>query len=125
MTVPRRRIIKINAISQARLIALLLEGIYTCRELAEETGLHYVTVLQYTRELHRAGAAHIARWEKDERGRDNLKIYRIGAGKDARRQRLTAAQRQARCRAKKKLRALSDPFNLAGPNTNRTGAHRE
>lgn len=125
MTTSKRRVIKINAISQARLIALMLEGIYTCRELAEETGLHYVTVLQYTRELRRAGAAHIARWEKDERGRDNLKIYQIGQGRDARRQRLTAAQRQARCRAKKKLRALSDPFNLAGASTNRTEAHLE
>lgn len=53
------RCIKINAISQAHLIALMLDGIYTCKELAEETGLHYVTVLQYTRELHRAGAAYI------------------------------------------------------------------
>lgn len=114
MTTSKRRVVKINAISQAKLIALMLEGIYTCRELAEETGLHYVTVLQYTRELHRAGAAHIARWDKDERGRDNLKIYQVGQGKDARRQRLTAAQRQARHRAKKKLYAMSDPFNLAG-----------
>jgi predicted ArsR family transcriptional regulator len=95
-----KRIIKVNAITQAQLIKLLLEGTYTCVELAEMTGLHYVTVLQYTRELHRAGAAHICAWEKDARGRDILKIYKLGAGKDAKRQRMTEAQKQARYRAK-------------------------
>lgn len=51
-----RRIVKINAMSQVKLIALMLDGVYTCEQLAEGTGLHYVTVLQYTRELHRAKA---------------------------------------------------------------------
>ncbi len=95
-----KRVIKVNAITQAQLIKLLLEGTYTCVELAEMTGLHYVTVLQYTRELHRAGAAHICAWEKDARGRDILKIYKLGAGRDAKRQRMTEAQKQARYRAK-------------------------
>ena len=91
---------KINAITQAQLIKLLLDGIYTCQQLADETGLHYVTVLQYTRELHRFGAAHISSWEKDCRGRDILKVYKIGAGGDAKRSRLTPAQRTARYRSK-------------------------
>lgn len=97
-----KRQIKINAITQAHLIKLLLDGTYTCAELAHETGLHYVTVLQYTRELHRAGAAHIAGWEKDSRGRDLAKIYKIGAGTDKRRQKKTQAERQVAYRAKKK-----------------------
>jgi len=92
---------KINAYSQAQLIKHMLEGIYSCRELAEITGLHYVTVLQYTRELHAAGAAHIRTWEKDSRGRDVIKIYAIGEGRDAKRQKLTGAERQARSRAKR------------------------
>lgn len=96
------RIIKINAITQAKLIAAMLDGIYTCEDLAELTGLHYVTVLQYTRELHREGAAHINSWEKDSRGRDSIKVYKIGRAKDAKRAKLTAAQRQARHRAKVK-----------------------
>lgn len=97
-----KRIIKINAITQAHLIKLLLEGTYTCQELAEETGLHYVTVLQYTRELHRAKAAFICAWEKDARGRDLSKIYKIGVGKDVKRQKLTQNERQTRYRAKRK-----------------------
>ena len=97
-----KRQIKINAILQAQLIKLLFEGTYTCAELAEMTGLHYVTVLQYTRELHRAGAAHIAGWEKDVRGRDLAKIYKLGEGKDRPRQKKTQAERQIAYRAKKK-----------------------
>ena len=87
---------KINAIAQAQLIRLLLEGAYTCQQLAEETGLHYVTVLQYTRELHKAGAAHIASWEADSRGRDSIKVYKLGAGRDAQRRKLTPMQKKQR-----------------------------
>ena len=61
-----------------------------------------MTVLQYTRELHRAGAAHIAEWEKDPRGRDLSKIYKLGVGRDKPRQKKTQAERQIAYRAKKK-----------------------
>jgi hypothetical protein len=103
---PRRRLIKINAILQAQLIKLLLEDEYSCEELAQETGLNYITVLQYTRELHRAGAAHIVRYEKDRLGRDSIKVYKLGAGKDAKRARLSPAQRQQRQRDRKKMATL-------------------
>lgn len=107
-----KRIIKINAITQAQLIKLLLDGTYTCQELANETGLHYVTVCQYTRELHRAGAAHIAGWEKDRRGCDVAKIYKLGEGSDKRRQRKSDAQKQAAYRAKKKQLKLINALTL-------------
>jgi len=102
-----KRIVKINALTQAKLIEAMLDGVYNCQELAEITGLHYVTVLQYTRELHRAKAAHICQWDKDGRGRDVVKIYRIGRGKDAKREKLTAVQRQARHREKKKAQEVA------------------
>lgn len=98
---PKKRQIKVGALTYAQLILHMLEGNYTCQELAELSGLHYVTVLQYTRELHRAGAAHISSWEKDDHGRDALKVYKIGAGKDAKRQKMSQAERQARSRAKR------------------------
>jgi predicted ArsR family transcriptional regulator len=94
--------IKVNAMCQAQLVKLLLDGTHTCYELAEATGLHYVTVLHYCRELHKAGAAHIAMWEKDSRGRDLLKVYKLGAGKDAKRSKMSSAERQQKYRDKKK-----------------------
>lgn len=98
--------VKIGAITYALLVKAMLDGVYTCIELAQETGLHYVTVLNYTRAMHRAGAAHICRWEPDTRGRHLIKIYKIGAGKDAKRFKLTQAERQARVRLKNKNIAL-------------------
>jgi predicted ArsR family transcriptional regulator len=94
--------IKVNAMSQAQLIKLLLDGTHTCYELAEATGLHYVTVLHYCRELHKVGAAHIHMWEKDSRGRDLLKVYKLGQGKDAKRRSMSSAERQQKYRDKKK-----------------------
>jgi len=107
-----KKLIKINAISQAQLIKFLWDGNYSCVELAEMTGLHYVTVLQYTRELHSAGAAHINSWEKDARGRDVIKIYKLGPGKDKARHRKPATERSAAYRAKKRMREMTQA--LAG-----------
>lgn len=97
-----KRLVKINAFTQGVLIHHMLEGNYNCMELAELTGLHYVTVLQYARELHRAKAAYICGWDKDSLGRDVIKIYKIGIGKDAVREKLTPAERQAKHRSKKR-----------------------
>jgi hypothetical protein len=55
-----KRQIKVNAMAYAHMVKLMLDGTYTCKELADETGLHYVTVLQYAREMHKVGAAHIS-----------------------------------------------------------------
>lgn len=101
-----KRVVKMSAITQAHLVKLLLDGVYTCPELAQETGLHYVTVLQYCRELHRAGAAHICDWGLDSFGRDALKIYKIGAGKDRPRRSLSRAEIAKRYRAKRQAREL-------------------
>lgn len=98
---------KINAFTQGVLIKYMLEGTYRCTELAELTGLHYVTVLHYAREMHRAGAAHISSWEKDSRGRDALRIYKIGKGRDVKREKMTAADRQAQVRSKRKAAEMS------------------
>lgn len=106
----KRRVIKVNAISFAKLVAATADGTMTKAELAEHTGLHYLTVCQYTRELHRAGAVHVWMWEKDSRGRDMMPLYKLGAGKDMPRARMTQAERQARYRAK--IAAQKDPRHL-------------
>lgn len=100
--------VKMGAVLYAQMCSLMLQGELTCQELADETGLHLVTIYQYTRELHRFGAAHIARYEPDARGRHIIKIYKLGSGKDAKRVKLTQAQRQQRSRDKRK--AMNDPL---------------
>lgn len=107
----RRPQVKMGAVLYARMVEMMLHGTFSCTEMAEETGLHYITVLQYTRELYRAGACHICAYDKDKRGRDFIKIYKIGKGKDAVRQKLTKAERTARYRDK--MRAIREA-NLIG-----------
>lgn len=103
----QRKCIKVNAMSYAIMVRYMLDGVYTCHELAEMTGLHLTTVYQYTRELHFAGAAHIAHFEPDARGRHNIKVFKLGTGKDAKRPRMTQVERQARHRAKVAAQQLS------------------
>lgn len=113
----RRRVVKVNALSYALLIKLMLDGTYTCRELAEETGLHVTTVYDYTRALHSASAAHICTWEKDTRGRDSMPVFMLGAGRDKRRHTDTAAQRQAKARAKRKALEMQQVMSGQGEYT--------
>jgi len=98
--------IKVNAMSFALLVKEMLAGEFTCEELAERTGLHYVTVLRYTREMHRAGSAYIRAWRMNERKQYVLKVYGIGDREDARKPRaaMTSAQRQLKYRAKVRRR---------------------
>lgn len=93
--------VKMGAFSYALMLKYMDEGVYSCADLAEMTGLHLVTVYQYTREIHAAGVAHIALYEPDARGRHNIKVFKLGAGKDAKKPRLSGRARQARCREKK------------------------
>ena len=62
-----------------------------------------MTVLDYCRQLHKHKVIHIAAWEKDSRGRDIKKVYKLGKGRDAKREAMTHAERQKRCRERKKL----------------------
>jgi predicted ArsR family transcriptional regulator len=103
----KHKMVKLGALTNANLMKLLLDGTYSCIELSEETGLHYVTVLEYTRAMHRVGAVHINSWEKDTRGRDVIKVYKLGTAKDAKREKLTSVERTARYRAKRKAAQLA------------------
>lgn len=98
--------------SQAKLVKLLLDGTHSCAELAASTGLHYMTVLDYTRHLHREGAAHIAEFRADTRGRDSIKVYKLGPGKDAKRYALSAAERTKRYRKNVAARQLQAALTL-------------
>lgn len=110
-----RQIVKVGALSYAQLIKFMLEGVYSCEELAEHTGLHYVTVLHYTRALRAAGACYISSWDKDTRGRDAIKIYSLGVGFDVPRQkRMTVAERTRRYRAKLKAGQLAQVMGGQG-----------
>jgi len=100
-------LVKVNAMSFAHLVKMLMDGTRTARELAEETGLHVNTVYSYTKEMHKVKAVHIADWEKDTMGRDCMPVFMIGNKPDAKRQKVTIAQRAASYRARKAIAKTS------------------
>lgn len=97
---------RINQLSNAKLIRLLLEGELDCLGLAAESGIHYVTVLSYVAALRKEGAVYIDHWEADSRGAMRVKIFKLGMGTDAVQPIYTDAERSKRYRNNKKGRAL-------------------
>lgn len=103
----RGRVTEPNTLAVANLVKLLAEGTRSCQELADECGLGRLTVYKYCRALHQVGAIHIAMWEKDGRGKDSIKIYQLGEGRDAKRMRQDKnANRDGRRQALTVARAL-------------------
>ena len=99
-----RRGHKVNALTFSILVKLLYEGTRTCYELAEETGLHQLTVYDWVREMHRQGIIHICMWEGE--GRSSMRIFKMGPGKDAPRPIKERSRIHAEYRARQKAKTL-------------------
>lgn len=97
---------KINALSFAKLTALMLDGGMTRQEMAEETGLHYVTVLRYCRALRKEGILRIDGWRLDARGRMNIRTYKLGTGPDAKQPIKSVSEIAKDYRARKKMKEM-------------------
>lgn len=93
-------LVKVNALSYAHMIAMLLDDDYSCRELAKATGLHYITVCYYLRELHKAGAVYVADFRTDRLGRRTTKSYRVGKKRDAVAQPISGTEKSRRYRSR-------------------------
>ena len=96
--------IKVNARAYAHLMQLLMQGTYTCQELAYETGLHISTIYDYTYYLHKARVIHICMW--DGSGRQQTRIYMVGKATDVRRPSKTRRQIADDYRARKSAKEL-------------------
>lgn len=104
--------IKVGAMTYAKLIKELVDGPWSFLDMATNTGLHYHTVREYVNALHKEGVIHIAGWEKDRWGRDCKPLWVFGVGRDKTRAKLTQAQRQARHRAK--VKGMTNPMHMLG-----------
>jgi predicted ArsR family transcriptional regulator len=93
--------VKVNQSMYARLFKLLLHDPVTAHEVAEETGMHVVTAGSVLRTMKKHKVVHVCAWEADRLGRDVTPVYKLGEGRDKPRHKFTAAERQARRRAKK------------------------
>ena len=94
--------VRLGALSMAKVISALLEGPCSVPELVGLSGLSANTVHEYMRALRKEGVVHIGAWEKDATGRESLRIFKFGPGKDVPRGKKTKAQIAKECRQRKK-----------------------
>lgn len=99
-----RRAHKVNAMTFSILCRLMMDGTRTCKELADESGLHIMTVYDWTATLHKYGVIHICMWEGE--GRNSVRIFRFGPGTDSPRPIKPRSKVHAEYRAKKKAMQL-------------------
>ena len=89
----------------AQMIRLLTQDPHTFAELAEETGLHYITVREWVREMHRQGIVRVAAWVENTRGHRRIEAFMFGEGADAKKPRpKSGAQRTREYIARKAAR---------------------
>lgn len=109
--------VRLGALSMAKVISALLEGPCSVLELMGLSGLSANTVHEYMRALRKEGVVHIGAWEKDSTGRESLRIFQFGPGKDVPRRKKSKAQIAKECRQRKKAvqrSDLSDPCQERG-----------
>lgn len=97
---------KMNQEKYALAIKELLETPCTAHDIAEVTGVHTVTAQNLMRAFLRHKIVHISAWDTDSRGRDVTPVYSLGPGRDAKRRKKSAAERQRQSREKKKMAAI-------------------
>lgn len=96
--------LKVNADAFARLVAFLSEDRpRSYADLADLTGLHYRTVLDYVNALRKHRQVYVARWERDTRNQFRIPLFLLGAQPDAPRPKMTPAQRQQRLRDRRRV----------------------
>lgn len=100
MTAPKR----ISSADITRMLSAMRRGPKTVAQMAEMTGLSHESVRRWLRVLNAEGEVHIGSYTKDERGRLFTPQWVLGAGDNAPRpgKQVTAAQRMARMRARRK-----------------------
>jgi hypothetical protein len=109
----RKRVIRVNAITNAQLLSKVSEGVFTTHQLSEETGLCIRTIRNYLSAMHKVGVLHITDWEEDTGGRRSLKVYKLGAGKDMPKPRMSNAETRRRYRLKIRKLKQFEKFNAS------------
>ena len=104
------RAVRLGPLSVAKIMRALLDGPCSMPELQHTSGLSMNTLHGYMRALRKEGVVHISGWEKDATGRDSLRVFKLGAGKDAPRRRKPKAQVARECRKRKQEAMLLKLF---------------
>ena len=98
--------VKLNALMFAMMLEELLSGPCTAQHLADYTGMYVLTVQRTMRAMYGRGVVHIAGWERDLAGRHTVRVFGLGAGKDAKKPIKSRTQMNRDYLARKAMSAL-------------------
>lgn len=102
-----------NTVAICAMLKVMYEGA-TRQEMVEASGLHYKTVYRWMYTMRRANLIHIEGYEKDKRGCNDVPVFRLGDGKDAKPPTpVSNAQKSAKYRKRKRLRDISNALTGA------------
>jgi len=107
--------VRLGAMSMAKITRALLDGPCSISELRLASGLSTNTLHEYMRALRKEGVVHISGWERDGMGRESLRVYKLGYGKDVARKKKSKAQIAKECRARKQQSKLAQSFAPLAP----------
>jgi len=96
------RYAKVNASALARMVKTLMDDEVSSHELAERTGLSYITVLRYIAALHKEKVVHIVEYRRDRLGRQCERVFTLGNAKDVKRVRKSPLELKRESRARLK-----------------------
>jgi formylmethanofuran dehydrogenase subunit B len=102
--------VRLGALSMAKVTRALLDGPCSIRELQVISGLSTNTLHEYMRALRKERVVHIGAWEKDATGRESLRVFKFGPGKDQPRAKKSKALIARECRQRKQDAKLSHCF---------------
>lgn len=94
--------VRLGALSMAKVVRALLDKPRSVPELMDVSGLSTNTVHEYMRALRKEGVVHIGAWRRDATGRESLRVFKFGPGKDAARAKKSKAQIARECRERKR-----------------------
>lgn len=104
-------IVKLNQTMYAIIFKMLLKEPQSIDALEEETGLHRVTLYRLFRTLRKHKVVHISDWEPDRMGRDAMAVFKLGAGKDKAKHKLSTAERTRRYRERLKRKQQNEAID--------------
>lgn len=99
--------VKLNAVMFAMMLEELLSGPCTAQDIADYTGMSLLTVQRTLRAMYRRKVLHVAAWERDVAGRMTVRVFGLGAGKDAKAPITTRSEMNRKYRLRKAMAPLS------------------
>lgn len=100
--------VKVVHVMYALVFKMLLKEPQSLDALEEETGLSRSTLYRMFKTLRKHKVVHISDWEQDTRGRDAIAVYKLGAGRDKSKYKISGAERTRRYRERLKQRKQTE-----------------